>query len=148
MKLFNIIVILVSFSSCSYYYVNIADGKSKKIRFVNEVVANYESVDSILTNSEFYDPNISKNIRLGYSFRLEFSERKLILYKNKKLTFYSRHFKHKNETYYDVLTHEISFLFEGSDKGIIAYFIFIDGKWILSSLIETNKDRIDSLYYD
>ncbi|MDT3741443.1 MAG: hypothetical protein RO257_18295 [Candidatus Kapabacteria bacterium] len=148
MKAINIIVILVTLNSCSYYYGHIADGNGSKIRFVNEVVINYENADSILTHSEFYDPNISKNIRLGYYFRLEFSEKKLNPYKNKKLTFVSMYFKHKNETYYDVLTQEISFLFEGSDKGIIAYFYYVDNKWILSEITETNKDIIDSLYYD
>lgn len=133
-------------SSCSFYYGHIADGTTNKIKLIEEISKNPFYTDSLIENSEFYDSSIVKYIfhRKGeqnifeHSF-IENKGKKLYIYKENKLVFgdfdYNRNPKNQ-----EILNHILCFSFEDSDYVFIVIFKYINNKWIITNITNSNKN--------
>ncbi len=66
-KLSLLIVIIVLLNGCFLFdgstrFNNLDKQKEQKLNFINQLIFNYDSYDSLLHNSEFYHPEISKEM--------------------------------------------------------------------------------------
>lgn len=153
MKNVLIIFLILIINGCSLYYGQVFDRTSDKIKLIEKIAENPSKIDSLIRNFGFYSPEISKNIFSNdytkselIEYLNEFKGKKLILHTNKKFEMDRYLVKYDYSTGYSVLFHEIGFLYEDTDKGLIAVYEFKDSNWFLLRINKTDKYNLKLRY--